>query len=113
MDTARALLAAGWVALARGRRELALGHAASAAREAGVRRDRNALAESLELRALATSDRSHAADWLDEAAAIWRDLGNPAGQARAELEAALLGTAMSHECWPTPGKWQSSWAPRQ
>jgi ATP/maltotriose-dependent transcriptional regulator MalT/DNA-binding SARP family transcriptional activator len=90
MDTARALLAAGWVALARGRRELALEHAASAAGEAGVRRDRNALAESLELRALATSDRSHAADWLDEAAAIWRDLGNPAGQARAELETALL-----------------------
>jgi DNA-binding SARP family transcriptional activator len=90
MDSARAFLAAGWVALARGRRELALQHGARAAGEAGGRRDRNALAESLELRALATPDPTHASEWLDEAAAIWRDLGNLAGQARAELEAALL-----------------------
>src|SRR5262245_48765193 len=83
MDTARALLAAGWVALARRRRELALQHGARAADEAGLRRDRNALAESLELRALATADPNQAGEWLDEAGAIWRDLGNLAGQARA------------------------------
>jgi DNA-binding SARP family transcriptional activator len=90
MDTAHALLAAGWVALARGERELAEQHASNAAEEAGVRRDRGSLAESLELRALAAADPTRAMDRLDEAGAIWRDLGNPAGEARADLERALL-----------------------
>jgi ATP/maltotriose-dependent transcriptional regulator MalT/DNA-binding SARP family transcriptional activator len=90
MDTAHALLASAWVALARGERMLADERATRAADEAGVRRDRASLAEALEVRALAASDANAAAERLDEAASIWRDLQDPAGQARAELEAALL-----------------------
>ena len=90
IESPQVLLTAGWVALSRGRRDDTLEHAASATTEAGARRDRHALAESLELRALATSDRARAVRWLEEAAGIWRDVGNPADQARVELEAALL-----------------------
>ena len=87
---AHALLAAGWVALVRGERERALQLASEAAAVAGVRRDRAALAESLELRALASRELPRDVERLGEAAAIWRELGNPAGKARAELVAALL-----------------------
>ena len=87
---AHALLAAGWVALVRGERERAVQLASEAAAGAGVRRDRAALAESLELRALASRELPRDVERLGEAAAIWRELGNPAGEARAELVAALL-----------------------
>jgi DNA-binding SARP family transcriptional activator len=90
MNHAHALLAAGWVALARGDRDRATQNATEAAADAGVRRDRASLAESLELRALAGRDRARDVERLSEAADIWRELGNPAGEARAELETALL-----------------------
>ena len=51
MNHVQALLAAGWIALTRDDRRLAADRASEAASEAGVRRDRGALAESLELRA--------------------------------------------------------------
>jgi ATP/maltotriose-dependent transcriptional regulator MalT/DNA-binding SARP family transcriptional activator len=87
---AHALLGAGWVALARGDRTLATARAAEAVAEAGVRRDRAALAESLELRALASSKPTRERGRLHEAAAIWRELRNPVGEARTELIAATL-----------------------
>ena len=59
-------------------------------RDAGRRRDRAALAESLELRALAGPSRRRDVERLAEAETIWRELGNPAGQARAALVGALL-----------------------
>ena len=90
MNHAHALLAAGWVALACGDRDRATQNATDAAADAGVRRDRASLAESLELRALAGRDRARDVERLSEAADIWRELGNPAGEARAELETALL-----------------------
>jgi len=90
MNHAHVLLAASWVALVRGDRDSALERAAEAAAEAGVRRDRGALAESLELRALAGEHAERDAERLTEAAAIWHELGNPAGEARAHLLVALL-----------------------
>jgi ATP/maltotriose-dependent transcriptional regulator MalT/DNA-binding SARP family transcriptional activator len=90
MGQANALLAAGWVALARGRHDDALAYAGDAAAAAGLRRDRAVLAESLELRALAADDPRREVGRLREATAIWRDLGNPLGEARAELAIALL-----------------------
>ncbi|HET9242732.1 MAG TPA: tetratricopeptide repeat protein, partial [Gaiella sp.] len=90
MDHADALLTAGWVALVRGDRQGATRRAADAAAEAGVRRDRAALAESLELRALAGRDQTQGLARLAEAGRLWRELGNPIGAERVELESALL-----------------------
>jgi ATP/maltotriose-dependent transcriptional regulator MalT/DNA-binding SARP family transcriptional activator len=91
MGHVHALLAAGWVALARGARDLASQHAVEAAAVAGGRRDRAGLAESLELRVLAAPDPARDSARLEEALAIWRDLGNPVGEARVKLIEALLG----------------------
>jgi DNA-binding SARP family transcriptional activator len=90
MGHVNALLAAGWVALARGDHELAAARVSEAANVAGVRRDRAALAESLELRVLAAPDPARDAERLEQAAAIWRELRNPLGEERASLVAALL-----------------------
>jgi DNA-binding SARP family transcriptional activator len=90
MNHAHVLLAAGWVALTRGDRDRATSFATDAAADAGVRRDRGSLAESLELRALASRGSARDVERLGEAAAIWRELGDPASEARAQLEAALL-----------------------
>jgi DNA-binding SARP family transcriptional activator/Tfp pilus assembly protein PilF len=88
---ANALLAAGWVALAQGDRERADARAAEAAAAAGVRRDRAALAESLELRVLAAPEPAREIAKLEEAALIWRELRDPLGEARVDFVAALLG----------------------
>ena len=85
-----ALLASGWVALAQGDRRLADERATEAAAAARTRRDRAALAETLELRVLASDEPAHEVDRLVEAASIWRDLENPLGEARVELIAALV-----------------------
>jgi ATP/maltotriose-dependent transcriptional regulator MalT len=84
-----ALIGAAWVALAHGDTRQASELADEAASVAGVRRDRAALAESLELRVLA-GERDAARDRIREAVAIWTRLGNPVGVARLELLAALL-----------------------
>jgi len=63
-------LAAGWIRLAAGEREQALGHGQTAAREAGRRHDARGLAESLELQALA-GQPVQALDLLREAATLW------------------------------------------
>jgi len=90
MGHAHALIAAGWAALASSRRDDALEYAAESAAAAGMRRDRASLAESLELRTLAAADPRQEVHRLEEATAIWRELGNPLGEARAQLGAALL-----------------------
>jgi DNA-binding SARP family transcriptional activator/tetratricopeptide (TPR) repeat protein len=90
MNRVQALLAAGWVALARGDAAAATERAAEATAAAGVRRDRASLAESLELRVLASAEPARHTERLEEAAAIWHDLRNPAAEARARLELALL-----------------------
>lgn len=89
MNRAQALLTAGWVALVRRDAARATDYAVAAASEAGRRRDRAALAESLELRALA-DPRAGGVGWAAEAETIWRELGNPTGQARAAMVGALL-----------------------
>lgn len=89
MNRAHALLTAGWVALIRRDAGRAADYAREAAAEAGRRRDRAALAESLELRALA-KPRSGGVERAHEAQAMWRELGNPTGEARAVMVGALV-----------------------
>ena len=83
-----ALLASGWVALAGGDRATARARAEQAAAEARSRRDRAGLAGALELEAGAIEERGQAAERLEEAASLWRGLGNPLGAARADVGAA-------------------------
>ena len=90
MNRVHALLASGWVALARGDAGAATERAAEATAAAGVRRDRASLAEALELRVLASPMPVRHAEKLEEAAGIWRDLRNPAAEARVRLALALL-----------------------
>ncbi len=85
-----ALLGAGWVALAIDRRVDARAFAADAETHARRRRDRAGLAESLELRSLAAEPPSRDLTHLDQAAAIWRELGNPIGMARVALARTRL-----------------------
>jgi ATP/maltotriose-dependent transcriptional regulator MalT/DNA-binding SARP family transcriptional activator len=102
MGEAAALLAVGHVALAAGDRGGAALVAAQAGAAARGRRDRARMAEALELEGLAaaTGRARHAA--LEQAVAIWHELGNPLGEARAQLALALglrgeRGTAVANE----------------
>ena len=90
MNHVHVLLTAGWVALTRGERVRAAEHASHAAAAARSRRDRAGLAESLELAALAAPSPKQETERLEEAAAVWRDLGSPVGEARVDLLLALL-----------------------
>lgn len=90
LGQAAALLAVGWVALAR---EDAMGarRAAEAAETlARQRRDRAGIAESIELQVRAAPDPRRHRDRLDEALSLWRNLGSPMGVARVELAMAEL-----------------------
>lgn len=87
-----ALATAGWVALARGDRDQAMVFAREATEEARRRSLRPALAESLELRALSSTDPPPARALLEEAIALWREIRNPLGEARAELALARLSS---------------------
>ena len=102
MGEAAALLAVGHVALAAGDRGGAARAAAQAGAAARGRRDRARMAEALELEGLsaATERARHAA--LEQAVAIWHELGNPLGEARAQLALALAlpgerGTSAARE----------------
>lgn len=83
MGYARALLTAAEVALAEGDRGRAAEDLARAEQVAAERRDRLALAGGLELRAQLEPER--AADLLEEAVALWRQVGSPVGQLRATV----------------------------
>jgi ATP/maltotriose-dependent transcriptional regulator MalT/DNA-binding SARP family transcriptional activator len=94
MGEAAALLAVGHVALAAGEREAAAQAAARAGAAARARRDRARMAEALELEGLSAAG-AHARDAaLEQAVAIWHELGNPLGEARAQL---ALGLALAGE----------------
>jgi ATP/maltotriose-dependent transcriptional regulator MalT/DNA-binding SARP family transcriptional activator len=102
MGQAAALLAVGHVALAAGDGDGAARAAAEAGAAARGRRDRARMAEALELEGLsaATERARHAA--LEQAVAIWHELGNPLGEARAQLALALAlpgerGAAVARE----------------
>jgi ATP/maltotriose-dependent transcriptional regulator MalT len=90
MNYVHALLAGGWVALVRGRRQLAAERALQAAVIARSRWDHAGLAESLELAAIASGHPARETERLEEAATIWRDLRSPVGEARVRLEIALV-----------------------
>jgi ATP/maltotriose-dependent transcriptional regulator MalT/DNA-binding SARP family transcriptional activator len=81
----QALLASADVRLSRGESDLAMADAESALQVARERRDRAGIAEALELLAVAGSDPER---HLPEAVAIWEELGNPLGSARARLRLA-------------------------
>jgi ATP/maltotriose-dependent transcriptional regulator MalT/DNA-binding SARP family transcriptional activator len=85
-----ALIAAGWVALAQGRREEAASFGAEAAQESRDRQSRVFLGEAFELQAMAAQEPARRKAWLEEALAIWREMENPAGRARVELALARL-----------------------
>lgn len=94
-----ALLAAARLALAEGRDDEAAAFADRARSEAGRRGDRAAVAESLELSGRAQSDRGRALALLDQAAAVWREIGNPLGGiavsiARARVLGGTDGSAL-------------------
>ena len=90
MNDAEALLAAATVAIQRKDRRRATELASRAGEVARPRRDRAAIAEALELQGRAASDAADAAPLLEEAIAVWRELGSPVGEARAMLALALI-----------------------
>jgi ATP/maltotriose-dependent transcriptional regulator MalT/DNA-binding SARP family transcriptional activator len=87
----RAVLARGWVELARGDRPAATASALQAVDVARSRRDRAGLAEALELRVAASDQPGAEVARLEEALAIWRDVRQPIAAARVELAIARLG----------------------
>jgi ATP/maltotriose-dependent transcriptional regulator MalT/DNA-binding SARP family transcriptional activator len=90
LGRASALLAAGWVALADGRDTDANRVAREAEALARQRRDRAALAEAIELLVRTSPEPERERERLDEAAALWRDIGNPIGMARVDVALAEL-----------------------
>jgi ATP/maltotriose-dependent transcriptional regulator MalT/DNA-binding SARP family transcriptional activator len=92
-----ALLSLGWVCLARDEHERAAAVARESAAAARDTADRPGLAESLELEAMSAPDPSLETARLDEALAIWRELGNPVREARARLALARLARDHSAE----------------
>jgi DNA-binding SARP family transcriptional activator len=85
-----ALLALGRVEAARGDRERAHDVAVRAERVARARRDRAGLAEAIELAVRTSVDPVAERIRLEEAISLWRDIGSPLGEARAELAIAEL-----------------------
>ena len=81
----RAQVAAGWVALARADGINAAHFAAAALGSARTRRDPLRIARALELAAAAEPDDGVADALLQEALALWRDIGNPVAEATVEL----------------------------
>ena len=85
-----ALLAAGWVALANDQPGERYSCASEAAAEARSRTDRAGLAQSLELRAAAGPASPGAIGTIEQAIALWSELGSATGSARADFLAALI-----------------------
>ncbi|HSK06923.1 MAG TPA: tetratricopeptide repeat protein [Acidimicrobiia bacterium] len=87
---ARALLAQGFVALARGWREEAGDKAVEAAGVARARQDLPVLAEAMELEAAADPDPNRARSLLEQARRVWEEIDAPVGVARVDLALAGL-----------------------
>lgn len=92
-----ALLAAGWVALARGAADCAVRWATEAAEVAEAGWYRVGLAEALELRAAANADPADALSGLREAARIWADTGSRIASARNAVAQARITGARESE----------------
>jgi DNA-binding SARP family transcriptional activator len=88
MGQVGALLALGHVALAAGDLEAAARAAAEAGAAARARRERAGLAEALELEGCAAGSARARQSAFEQAVAVWRDLRNPLGEARAQLALA-------------------------
>jgi DNA-binding SARP family transcriptional activator/tetratricopeptide (TPR) repeat protein len=89
-DGAPALLARGWVAVARADRNAATDLAARAAGSARAQHDRAGLADALELRAAAEPDPARARECLREAYGIWAEAGATVEAARIQVLLARL-----------------------
>jgi ATP/maltotriose-dependent transcriptional regulator MalT/DNA-binding SARP family transcriptional activator len=87
---ARAVVAAGWVALVGGDWQEAARCAEVAAAEARACRYRPVLARALELAAMSSARRSGTSSLLEEAHTVWHELQNPLGEARVDLALARL-----------------------
>jgi ATP/maltotriose-dependent transcriptional regulator MalT len=85
-----ALLAAGWVALARGNRDAALAYGREAMAETHRQRTRFEYAEALELGAMTCANPAEAAGLLEESLAVWHEVGNEVAVARVELAIGRL-----------------------
>lgn len=85
IDLARAVLAAGSVALAAGDRASAVEHAQRAASIAADRRDLPAQAEAAALEAAATESDRQALLHADRSLRLWDRVGDPIGRAAAEI----------------------------
>jgi ATP/maltotriose-dependent transcriptional regulator MalT/DNA-binding SARP family transcriptional activator len=90
MGYVAALLAVGWVALARSERDRAAQAGLDAAAAARARRDRAGLAEALELQGRSAPSPAVGKARLDEALAVWRQIRDPLGEARTELALASV-----------------------
>jgi ATP/maltotriose-dependent transcriptional regulator MalT/DNA-binding SARP family transcriptional activator len=88
MGYADALLALGWVELARGHKQDAMRASVEAAEVARARRDRPSLAGALELEAAIETDADRRIDVLGQARSIWADLQSPLAVARVDLARA-------------------------
>jgi len=90
MGQVGAHLAVGHVALAAGDTGAAAEAAAAAGAAARARRERAGLAEALELEGRAAGSERARIGALEQAIAVWRDLRNPLGEARAQLSLAQV-----------------------
>ena len=88
LDAAHAWSVVGMLALERGDREAAATAAATAAELARTRRDRFALAHTIEVMALTTADETEQRSRLEEAYTIFDELRCPIESARVELRLA-------------------------
>jgi DNA-binding SARP family transcriptional activator/tetratricopeptide (TPR) repeat protein len=89
----RALLGLGWVTLHRGEVDAASGAASEAAALCRRRRDKAGLAEALELQAaILAQGNGQPEPLLQEALTIRREIGDPLGEARAELMLARVAS---------------------
>lgn len=88
MHYVQAVLTSGWIAASAGDRARAGDAATLAATYARARHDRPGLADALALGAMVAPDRNRQTQGLREAAAIWREIGNPIGEAKVELAVA-------------------------
>jgi ATP/maltotriose-dependent transcriptional regulator MalT/DNA-binding SARP family transcriptional activator len=83
----RALVTSGWVEFESGDLDLAARLAAEAAKVARIRRDLPGLAESLELQARCAGAGARI-ELLEQARAVWREIGAPVGVARIDVAIA-------------------------
>ena len=85
-----ALLAEGWVAATTGDAAHAHQVAMQAEAAARARHDRAGLADALSLMAVTADDQRMTSRRLAEAGAIWREIGNPLGEAKVNLVLASV-----------------------